>query len=206
MKVIVVSPFKTTENEISVVCKLFENGLQTFHLRKPKMKLGEMMNYIKQIPEKYHNRIVLHSNHKLALTFNLAGIHYTSKVNVNHWKTRLQRRRLIKRNPYLTISTSFHKTLSLEVHNNLFDYVFLSPIFDSITKKDYQSAFNEFVLQKALSQTKYNVIALGGVDQSKIEEIKTLNFSGAALLGSIWESNHPLESFNSFVVNAKANH
>ena len=40
--------------------KLFEEGLNIFHLRRPTYDYGGMKDYLSRIPEEYHNRIVLY--------------------------------------------------------------------------------------------------------------------------------------------------
>lgn len=198
MRIIVISPTKTTDNEISVVCQLFKSGLQTLHLRKPGYSAKKLKEYLQSIPKEYHNRIVIHSHHKLALKFNLQGIHYTSKDRKFNWKRRWLKYKIMRKNPYHTVSTSFHKIMSLDQDQGSWDYVFLSPIFDSISNKDYQSGFNEFNLKKALDRTLLNVIALGGIDTERIPQILEYNFFGCALLGTIWESENPVQSFIEF--------
>jgi thiamine-phosphate pyrophosphorylase len=66
-----------------------------------------------------------------------------------------------------------------------FDYVFLSPIFDSISKAGYKSAFTEEMLKEASDKgiIDEKVVALGGVTFDKIPYLKKLNFGGAAMMG-----------------------
>ena len=196
MKLIVFSPNKSISNETEWVTALFQNGLEIYHLKKPHFNYKRMSEYIQRIPKKYHNRIVIHSNHSLIKKFNLKGIHFPSKVRENKLKTWWTIFSLSKRKrKRMTVSTSFHNTTQLDVYENKFDYVFLSPIFDSITKKEYQSGFKEFGLSNSLSHSNYKVIALGGIDESKISAIKRMGFSGCALLGAIWTSVNPTKSF-----------
>ena len=63
------------------------------------------------------------------------------------------------------------------------------------SKKDYQSGFNEFTLRKALEKTKYSVYALGGIELKNIDKVKEYGFAGCALVGAIWTSKEPIESF-----------
>ena len=80
--------------------------------------------------------------------------------------------------------------------------IFLSPIFDSISKEGYKSNFSDRM--HAFTQLKpelmtaikgKNVIALGGVDEDKIELVKKVGFAGAAMLGAIWNSKNPVDKF-----------
>ena len=69
------------------------------------------------------------------------------------------------------------------------DYVFLSPIFDSISKQGYHSAFTRKQIAEAHRQGLIDerVMALGGVTFSKIEEVKQMGFGGAMILGDAWK-------------------
>lgn len=196
--VIVISSQKTVPNEHDIVDQLFENGLQTFHLRKPGYKKNQFKEYIERIPQKYHNRVVIHSHHDLIFKYNLQGIHFNSKNRRKTLKTGWKKYRLRRKKPYMTFSTSFHKLANIDVYSGKYDYVFLSPIFDSISKKDYQSGFSPFSLENTLKHTKYEVYALGGIDDKKIETIAEMGFTGAALYGHLWTSDDPVKTFIDF--------
>lgn len=68
------------------------------------------------------------------------------------------------------------------------DYVFLSPIFDSISKSGYHSAFTLEVLQQAAAHNIIDekVVALGGVTPDKVKWLRQIGFGGAAMLGAVW--------------------
>ena len=74
----------------------------------------------------------------------------------------------------------------------MYEYVFLSPIYDSICKQGYTSRFTTAELQEAHKTGAINskVIALGGMTASRICEIKDIGFGGAAFLGYLFESEN----------------
>ena len=41
---------------------MFENGLETLHIKKPDFSKKQLNNYLELIPKKHHNKIVIHSN------------------------------------------------------------------------------------------------------------------------------------------------
>src|SRR6478735_786042 len=94
MRLIVITPSKDVPDEQTLVTKMFESGLKTLHLRKPKHSTAQMMDYIKEIPKHFHNRIVIHSHHKLALKFNLKGIHLSRTHLSKQWRYWFVRARL----------------------------------------------------------------------------------------------------------------
>ena len=197
-EIVIISTQKKLDNEIEVLTQLFEAGLSTLHVRKPRFNKKKMKEFIQQIPSKFHNRLVLHSHHELALQFDLQGIHFKSKHRKNKFRTQLKKWRYRRKKAHLTFTTSFHKLVSLDLYNGKYDYVFLSPIFDSITKKDYQSGFAKYNLKNAIERTKFNVYALGGIDIEKIDKVNDLGFPGVALNGYIWTSSNPVQAFIDF--------
>jgi thiamine-phosphate pyrophosphorylase len=68
------------------------------------------------------------------------------------------------------------------------DYLFLSPIFDSISKQGYSSAFGSDMLRQAADDGIIDdkVIALGGVTFDKLPYLRDLNFGGVAMLGALY--------------------
>lgn len=71
MKIVVISQPKIIENEHLVVQQLFEAGLDTFHIRKPRLRTQQLHDFIEKIPPQFHNRLIIHTHHRLAAKFNL---------------------------------------------------------------------------------------------------------------------------------------
>lgn len=78
--------------------------------------------------------------------------------------------------------------------NSQWSYLFLSPIFDSISKRGYRAAFTDDELRQAHRDgiIDDNVIALGGITPSNASKALDLGFGGVAVLGDIWMSDSPL--------------
>jgi thiamine-phosphate pyrophosphorylase len=195
MKIIVLSPQKSVENEIDVVISLFEEGMNIFHLKKPHYSSKKLKSYLDKIPHEYHNRIVIHTHLRFALKYNLKGIHLSSKHKKNTIRNWFLLKRIKRKNPWITVSTSFQSIIDVEKYKDLYDYVFLSPIFDSISMNDYQSGFKEFSLSSATKRSNYKIVALGGVEVGKIEKAISLGFWGCGFLGAIWGKENPIEFF-----------
>jgi thiamine-phosphate pyrophosphorylase len=89
-------------------------------------------------------------------------------------------------------------TLSTSIHNadedvdNLFDYAFYGPVFDSISKKGYRSALAE---NTKIKSHKSKQIAIGGVDGNNCTKAFEMGFAGVAVLGAIWQSPEPINEF-----------
>jgi thiamine-phosphate pyrophosphorylase len=200
MKLIVISSSSTIENEAQIITNLFEAGLETFHLRKHKLSTKKTKDLIKSIPLHFHNRIIIHSHHKLAYKFNLKGIHLTK----THIKQKIKTWLIIKiirlKNPEINITTSYSNIGQLLNINQRreYSYVFLSPIFDSLSSK-FQGGFTEHSLRSAIQKTTLKVVARGGIDISAIEKGNAIGFDGLAFYSSIWKKKDPVAEFNKIV-------
>jgi len=191
-KIIVITPEKKQPKEFELITSLFESGLQILHIRKTKATEGELRDYLEQIPTKFYKKIVIHSHYKLAKEFNLKGIHLTEKA------------RTLKRinSSLKIISTSFHTTAAILKSRRKYEYVFLSPVFDSISKQGYKGNFDLEDLKLFLKRKK-NVIALGGINNKNIEVVKQVGFSGVAVIGTIWQSKNPVKSYKELALKIK---
>ena len=185
MKLIVVTAPQFFEGEVAAIVSLFRNGLELLHLRKPGASAEEIGNFLQQLPMEYRQRIVTHEQFQLASAFGLKGIHLNG------------------RNPHVPagyaghISCSCHSLKEVQQRKPGCDYVFLSPIYDSISKEGYSSAYSRKELQEACQAgiIDSKVVALGGIKREQLPEIASLGFGGAALLGDIW--NRPASSIPS---------
>ena len=203
MKIVVISPSKTVENETKIVTELFEHGLETFHLRKPSMNTKEMRLYIQDIPTHFHNRIIIHSHHNLARKFSLKGIHLTRQHQKRKIRMWLRLQYLKMRNPNMFVTTSFHKLASIYQNEKKYNYVFLGTIFDQVSEK-FNAGFNETSLRAALSKTELPVLARGGTNKSNIGLCHDLGFSGVAIYSGIWKKENPVDAFCEIINECRA--
>lgn len=176
MKLILITRPTYFVEEDKIITALFEEGLDILHLRKPDTAPMYAERLLSLIPEQYHKRIVVHENFYLKEEFKLKGVH------------------LSQRNPNLPegykghISRSCHSLEEVKEHKRECDYLFLSPVFDSISKLDYHANYTPEEIKKAHKAgiIDKKVIALGGIDEDNIRQVKSYGFGGAAILGGIW--------------------
>ena len=133
--IIIIAPEKDIPNEIEILTQLFQEGLQYYHFRKPNKNYQEHCDYLNQIDEKYHDRIVVHYFHELMNEFNLKGIHFQEQKRRDCLDTPSDYFTKFNNMFGKTISSSFHETEEIEKCNFEFDYHLLSPVFSSISKK-----------------------------------------------------------------------
>ena len=177
MKWITITSPEFLSGEATFISKLFSQGLDLLHLRKPEASLKGYKQLLLQIPEQWHSRIVLHEHFELAEEYKLHGIH-------------LNRRCSVAPNAFHgSISCSCHTIEEVITQKESKDYVFLSPIFDSISKVGYHAAFSPTLLKQAAVENVIDekVIALGGITAKNIPLVKEWHFGGVALLGDIWK-------------------
>ncbi len=176
MKVIAVSYPELFPDEHKPLTALFENGLEILHLRKPGSTIEELSLLLKKIPSHFIKRIVLHDCFELAGTFPVKGLHINSRNNI------------VPEDFQGQLTTSCHSIEDVVLKKENFHYVFLSPVFDSISKQGYASSFSENQLKEAADQKNIDskVIALGGVTPDKIPQLLAWQFGGFALLGYLW--------------------
>ncbi len=196
MKLIIITSEQTFTKEHEIIKQLFKAGMNTLHVRKPNFSKKQMKDFIAEIPEKYHKKLVLHSHHSLAFTFKIKGIHFKENDRKQIFGHLLKYRLYKIIRPNLQYSASFHSIKEVgNLSANTYKYVFLSPVFQSISKENKKKDMDLSRIQDALRQTKAKVIALGGVEADKLVRCQNVGFVGIAVLGNIWQSPNPVEMF-----------
>lgn len=160
------------DGEAGLIELMLREGIGRMHIRKPDATCTEMEQLIKAIPRDLRPRLSLHSHHNLAVEFG-TGIH----LNAAHPAPPEEYKGILSR--------SCHSLKELEEWQPLTSYCFLSPIFDSISKTGYASAFTPQQIA-ASSSVGAKTIALGGITPQRLNELRQLGFGGAAMLGYLW--------------------
>lgn len=152
--------------------------INLIHIRKPDCEISELENLILSIPNEYRNRLVLHDHHEFAIKYHLFGVHLNSRnpQPPKGWKG--------------SVSKSCHSLEEVKEWKVRCNYVSLSPIFDSISKKGYHSAFTSEEIKNARRDgiIDEKVLALGGVTFERLAEVKKLGFGGGMILGDAWRN------------------
>lgn len=176
MRLIVITSPDFLPEEARAITELFRIGLDLLHLRKPDAEIHDVESILQEIPVEYRNRIVVHDFFLLKEKYSLGGIH----LNARHPEAPENYRGLLSR--------ACHSLEEVEATVSRFDYVLMSPVYDSISKQGYRSGYTKEALRQAQEKGVINekVVALGGISEANLAEIKSLGFGGAALLGDIW--------------------
>ena len=179
---IITLPWLFVGEAARIVALLQRREVDYVHIRKPGARREDMEKLVESIPQAYRNRIVLHDHFPLAEKYQLFGIH------------------LNRRNPEVprgwkgSVSRSCHSLEEVVRWKNRCDYVTLSPIFDSISKAGYRSAFTREEIAEAARKgiIDEKVMALGGVTFNKMKEVTAMGFGGGMILGDAWNYHRVL--------------
>lgn len=178
MKLIAITHPYFFEGESNAICHLLDRGWWRVHIRKPYAATDKVAELLREIPEQYRDAISIHDHFDLAREFLLGGIHLNRRHSYPpaDW--------------HGFVSRSCHTLDEIARYSHL-DYLTLSPIFDSISKPGYMRGFN---LEQLSMVSLHNVFALGGVTYSRLAEISSTGFAGAAMLSDAWKTkNHMLQ-------------
>ena len=150
--IVVITPPQFLPGEAEALAGLL-GGLDCcrVHLRKPGSAELQMRGLVEALPEEFRPRITLQDHLCLAPEYGLGGVHPTSRFPdvPEGWSG--------------FVSRSCHSLEELAACRDA-DYLFLSPVFDSISKKGYMSSFTDTQLRGAAGTLiDSHVYALGGV-------------------------------------------
>ena len=177
MKIIAITVPKIIDEDAYLISNLLKMGIHSIHLRKPEATINECRQLLTKLTDAERAKIIIHDYPELYTEFSLKGIHINKNITslpdgYNGFKTR-----------------SCHSFEEITKYKHEYDYLFLSPIFDSISKHGYRSGFSEEELRHASNEgiIDNKVIALGGVTPDRIGYLESLNFGGVAMMGAIYK-------------------
>lgn len=173
MRLIVITAPQPVSEETDTINGLFHEGLELLHLRKPGYTLEAMRTLVEAVDPDFRHRVALHSHQRLVMEMGLGGCHFPAARRHDMVCTGKR------------LSTSCHSSDEVEELAPVYDYLFLSPVFDSISKPGYRAAFAQKTLDQ-LTGRHSNLVALGGIDRFTLPGLMGRNWYGAAVLGGIW--------------------
>ena len=163
--------------EVAMLRRLLADGFDIVHLRKPNATIDYCRQLLGGLSVAERSRIVVHDYYSLYEEFGLKGVHLNRNIlglPADYCGSRTR---------------SCHSFEEVVRYKAEVDYLFLSPIFDSISKAGYHSAFSHEELRRAANEgiIDCRVIALGGVVPDKISYLESLGFGGAAMSGAVYK-------------------
>ncbi|MCP1996862.1 thiamine phosphate synthase [Flavobacterium sp. HSC-61S13] len=183
---IVISNPTAVPNEITRINQLFSAGLSCLHLRKPHLDAVQLSQLLAKIGLENHSKIVLHQHFSLTNYFNIHQI---------HWNTALRSQLDPSDFKSLSLSTSTHSIAEFNSLSSDFKKAFISPIYPSISKANYQVNTNWKLELAKRSNYHTKLIALGGITPLTIQSLLPDTFDDIALLGTIWNTEQGYNNF-----------
>lgn len=162
------------------------------HLRKPGYSQSQIRLLLESLSPEILGKVRLHDHFELCEEYGVQGVH-------------LNRRNPTPPRHISSISASCHDLQQVREYKKTCDYVFLSPIFDSISKAGYTGGFLPETLAEAGKNgiIDYKVLALGGVRTKYFPLLRQWGFGGAAMLGEIWQDYRENPDLNRFTTHLK---
>ena len=201
---------RANKKDIDAISALLSQVLEIHHNGRPDIFKGNAVKYkpeelsaiieddtrpifVAELDGEERGKIVIHDYPQLYEEFSLKGIHVNKNItSLPHGYKGLRTR-------------SCHSFEEVKRYKDEYDYLFLSPIFDSISKIGYKSAFSKEQLLKASEEgiIDEKVVALGGITFDKIPFLEELGFGGVAMSGGIYGElngeNPVADLFNRFL-------
>ena len=162
------------DGEAGCLEELLQAGVEKLHIRKQGEAREELL---RRLAPHWSDRLVLHGGKEaiaMAMRYGIPQVH-------GHWATPW----FDKPAPVgLSASTHSWEEVSGIAPGSL-EYVFLSPLFDSISKPGYVAGAG--LLKRPEGVRPCRLVGLGGIDQHTIGQVMDHGWDGAAVLGYIWE-------------------
>lgn len=163
-----------SESLVDVARKAEESGIHYFHLREKDLSSHELLKLAGQIRKVLQRtRFIVNGRLDVCNTVGADGVHLQ--------KDNLPVSAVRSKFPDLEIGYSAHsREEALEAENAGASYVFLSPVFETISKKSTLPVIGLPVLREWISALRIPIFGLGGVDSSNVAALSRSGCSGAA--------------------------
>ena len=190
MKILLSYPTEVHQ-EIDVAKSFLKIESNIFHLRRYDSSEDEVVQFLNPFTEEERKQLVLNHHHFLASEFGINRLHFSENERLEIGDEKLEK----LHSHGFSLSTSVHSVKDFQKLNDVFEYAFLSPVFDSISKENYKAV--TFDLANIRKDIK--LIALGGITFENFNEALNLGFDGVAFLGGIWNQENPLTYVNQLI-------
>lgn len=162
--------------EHQILTALFDEGLDTLHLRKPNSEPVYSERLLSLIPEVYRKKIVVHDHFYLKNEYGLKGIHLSNRNTE------------VPQNYKGHISCSCHNSQELATCTSFCDYMLLGSLYSSLEEDELNPTLSLQTLRQMVQQKVINkkVMAFGGIGLSNVPQLNDLGFGGVVILGDVW--------------------
>jgi thiamine-phosphate pyrophosphorylase len=161
-----------------------KGGVRAIQLREknlPENELRALAKDVLKLTQKYN--ALLFINHRAELAYDLGadGVHLT--------ESSVAAKKVRKQYSDLLIGKSVHSLQSaLRAQHQGADFITFSPVYDTPSKQQYGSPQGLEKLKQVCADLNIPVLALGGIDLSRIAPVRKHGAFGVALIRGIWKS------------------
>jgi hydroxymethylpyrimidine kinase/phosphomethylpyrimidine kinase/thiamine-phosphate diphosphorylase len=173
---------------------LAQQGIKTIQLRIKDKGLSEVEKEIKkavEYQEKYNLQLFINDYYQLALKYKAFGVHLGHEDIVDVLNNKPQDLQMLVTNN-LALGLSTHDYFELSIANAISpSYIALGPIFPTNTKVMRFAAQGINRIKEWQELTSIPLVAIGGIKESHIREIASLDISGIAAITLVTLADDP---------------
>jgi thiamine-phosphate pyrophosphorylase len=175
--------------DVKTVRRLLDAGLSRLHVQARRdWQLRDYEKFVKSLPDGFHPRVVLEDHAELVLARRLGGYQLRAGQRAP--------RRWPKEG---VLAAKCHSYDELRQSDRSCRYVFLAPVFESVSKRDHRPrrTTREFqvIVQRWKAEGGCPAYALGGITPRTAEKARELGFDGVGFIGSVWRDADPVRAF-----------
>jgi thiamine-phosphate pyrophosphorylase len=191
MKLAVISPEIDLPDEHAVVSAMFDEGLERYHLRKPRWSVSQFTAWLSELHPVWRPLVVIHQHHQIAPLLGVGGRHWPENEAPAI-------------PPFVggSASRSCHTLAALAVSLGCYDSVLVSPLFTSLSKPGHgpsgklpEQELKTLLTERTDAERRTMVYALGGVTGENVARCAELGFDGVAVIGAVWQAANPVQAF-----------
>jgi thiamine-phosphate pyrophosphorylase len=188
-----ITPQAFTPAQLNCLNDLFSAGLDYLYIRSGAGGAAAWQELLRRIDPAFYGRLLLPGN----APANAAGGKYIRHIRE---RERPFRPGGEQGGPPAAFSTSVHQLATVPQLPGIYQFVFYSPLFPSVSKPGYQPQLGLETVARQLAGLRPaaglqpRIIGLGGVQAGNIARVKAAGFQGAALLGALWQNESPLQA------------
>ena len=161
-----------------------KGGVRAIQLREkdlPENELRTLAINVLKLTQKYNALLIINHRAELADEIGANGVHLTESSPAV--------RKIRKEFPGLLIGKSTHSLQSaLRAQHQKADFVTFSPVYDTPSKQQYGPPQGLEKLKQVCAGLDIPVLALGGIDLSRISTVRKQGAFGVGLIRGIWNS------------------
>ncbi|MDH5763527.1 MAG: thiamine phosphate synthase [Nitrospinota bacterium] len=162
-----------------------KGGVRAIQLREKNLtdnELRVLAQDILKLTQKYNARLIINHRADLAHAIGADGVHLTESSTAV--------RKVRKQYPGLLIGKSTHSLEgAMRAQHQGADFVTFSPVYDTPSKQPYGPSQGLEKLKQVCAKLDIPVLALGGIDLSRITPVREQGAFGVALIRGIWNSS-----------------